>query len=403
MIYKLALDRVPKDQAQDLYRRYIAFEKQHGERDEIEDVVLNKRRGQYEEALRQNPRNYDVWFDYTRLEEAAGEHEKTREVYERAVAEAPPIKQKRYWRRYMYLWLNYAIWEETAANDVERARKVYDAAILVVPHKTFSFAKLWQLYAEFELRQLNLDKARMIYGRAIGECGKEKIFTNYSEMELRLGNIDRCRKIYAKFLETHATVAKAWNAFVDLEVSVGEIERARRLCEIAIDLEELEMPELVWKRYIDLEIEEENWDEARALFERLLEKTNHARVYIAYAQFEAKVDVEKMREVLDKGEKVFKLSDDKESRALLLDAALALEKKKGTEESVKSMEERQPKKVKRKRQLTDDAGEDAGFEEYIDYIFPEDGRAAEGKLKILQMAQAWKKAKLADGEGSATA
>ena len=38
----------------------------------------------------------------------------------------------------------------------------------------------------------------MIYGRAIGECGKEKIFANYSDMELRLGNIDRCRKIYAK-------------------------------------------------------------------------------------------------------------------------------------------------------------------------------------------------------------
>merc|ERR1719453_567286 len=86
-------------------------------------------------------------------------------------------------------------------------------------------------------------------------------------------------------------------------------------------MEDLEMPELVWKRYLDLEIDEENWDEARALFERLLEKTNHARVYIAYAQFEAKVDVEKMREVLDKGEKVFKLSDDKESRAMLLDAA----------------------------------------------------------------------------------
>merc|ERR1712078_502951 len=83
-------------------------------------------------------------------------------------------------------------------------------------------------------------------------------------MELRLGNIDRCRKIYAKFLESHPTNPKGWSKFVDLEVSVGELTRARALCEMAIGNEDLEMPELLWKRYIDLEIEEENAEGARA-------------------------------------------------------------------------------------------------------------------------------------------
>lgn len=72
-------------------------------------------------------RNYDVWFDYARLEEGAlrdlkdegatSEEEESavgrvREVYERAVAQVPPGGEKRHWRRYIFLWLDYALFEE---------------------------------------------------------------------------------------------------------------------------------------------------------------------------------------------------------------------------------------------------------------------------------------------------
>jgi len=43
-IYKYALDHLPKQQAQALYARFVTFEKQHGDRAGIEDVVLSKRR-----------------------------------------------------------------------------------------------------------------------------------------------------------------------------------------------------------------------------------------------------------------------------------------------------------------------------------------------------------------------
>lgn len=72
-------------------------------------------------------RNYDVWFDYARLEEGALKElrdegatveeldaatDRTREVYERAVAQVPPGGEKRHWRRYIFLWLDYALFEE---------------------------------------------------------------------------------------------------------------------------------------------------------------------------------------------------------------------------------------------------------------------------------------------------
>jgi crooked neck len=39
-----------------------------------------------------------------------------RETFELAVLNVPPVEEKRYWRRYIYLWYAYALFEEV---DVE--------------------------------------------------------------------------------------------------------------------------------------------------------------------------------------------------------------------------------------------------------------------------------------------
>lgn len=41
---RFALDHIPKAQAVTLYQRFVTFEKQHGDRQGIEDVVVSKRR-----------------------------------------------------------------------------------------------------------------------------------------------------------------------------------------------------------------------------------------------------------------------------------------------------------------------------------------------------------------------
>jgi crooked neck len=127
VIYKFALERIPRSKSSGLYASYSKFEKQHGTRTTLENTVLGKRRIQYEEELSHDGRNYDVWFDYARLEEEAWRDlkadgatkeevdpasQRVREVYERAVAQVPPGGEKRHWRRYIFLWLNYALFEE---------------------------------------------------------------------------------------------------------------------------------------------------------------------------------------------------------------------------------------------------------------------------------------------------
>lgn len=69
----------------------------------------------YYQEVKTNPNNYDAWFDYLRLMESESDPDSVREVYERAIANVPPAEEKRLWRRYIYLWINYALYEELIA------------------------------------------------------------------------------------------------------------------------------------------------------------------------------------------------------------------------------------------------------------------------------------------------
>ena len=51
-----------------------------------------------------------------------------------------------------------------------------------------------------------------------------------------------------------------------------------------------------------------------------------------------------------------------------------------------------PRRVKKRRKVQTEDGSDQGWEEYFDYIFPED-EAAKPNLKLLAMAKMWKKQK----------
>lgn len=39
------------------------------------------------------------------------------QVYERAISNVPPAPEKRYWQRYIYLWIKYALFEELEAGE----------------------------------------------------------------------------------------------------------------------------------------------------------------------------------------------------------------------------------------------------------------------------------------------
>jgi len=391
-IYKHALDEIPKQEAAELYREFISFEKQHGSRKGIEDVIMDKRRFQYEALVRESPTDYDVWFDYIRLEETEGDAERIRETYERAIGNVPPVAEKRYWRRYIYLWINYFLFEELVAKDMERTREVYKACVAVVPHKLFTFAKIWTMWAQFEVRQKRLAAARKVFGHAIGRCPKDRLFKEYIQLELNLGNFDRCRKLYQKYLEFAPHNVTTWIKFAELETTLNELERTRSLYELGISQELLDKPEQLWKAYIDFEISQQEHERTRVLYERLLERTSHVKVFMSFAQFESSIQqLESARDIYTRAYDLTKREELNEECVLLLEDWVRFEESLGDEhkENLESVKAKVPRKIKKKRMIQLEDGTDAGWEEYYDYIFPDDSKAASG-LKMLELAHKWK-------------
>uniref|UniRef100_A0A8D1C8U0 Crooked neck pre-mRNA splicing factor 1 n=2 Tax=Sus scrofa TaxID=9823 RepID=A0A8D1C8U0_PIG len=339
VIYKYALDRISKQEAQELFKNYTIFEKKFGDRRGIEDIIVSKRRFQYEEEVKANPHNYDAWFDYLRLVESDAEAETVREVYERAIANVPPIQEKRHWKRYIYLWVNYALYEELEAKDPERTRQVYQASLELIPHK-----------------------------------------------KVRLPLV---------FCSRHIRVLPLWLVKpFKLETILGDIERARAIYELAISQPRLDMPEVLWKSYIDFEIEQEETERTRNLYRRLLQRTQHVKVWISFAQFELSSGKEgslaKCRQIYEEANKTMRNCEEKEERLMLLESWRSFEDEFGTVSDKERVDKLMPEKVKKRRKVQADDGSDAGWEEYYDYIFPEDA-ANQPNLKLLAMAKLWKK------------
>ncbi|EJD01987.1 pre-mRNA-splicing factor CLF1 [Fomitiporia mediterranea MF3/22] len=439
VIYKFALDRLPRSKSAALYAAYTKFEKQHGTRSTLETTVVGKRRIQYEEELSHDGRNYDIWFDYARLEEGAlrslredgsSDEEleaavnRVREVYERAVAQVPPGNLKRHWRRYIFLWLDYALFEEIETKDYDRTRQIYRTALQVVPHKQFTFAKLWLMFAKFEVRRLDLPAARKLLGAAIGMCPKEKLFKGYIQLELDLREFDRVRQLYEKYIEFDPTNSSAWIQFAQFEAVLADYARVRAIYELGVSQVPLSYPENLWKAYIDFEFEQGEREKTRALYERLVQISGHVKVWRAYAEFEAapipmsqamreeeeeeeeeeekfvEGDVQLARQVFERAYKDLKSRDLKEERVVLLEGWKEFEQTHGTQADSDKVQAMMPI-VSRKRRKVDELGDT--MEEYWDMVFPDDEREANpASFKFLEMAHKWKRMQASGGSGTNT-
>lgn len=396
VIYKYAISKLQEDeitelsdsqrnQLEQIKQTYLTFEKKHGDTQHMETILLDQRRKDYEVRLEQDPFDYDGWLELAKMTEGAS----TRDVYERAVANVPPTQVKEDWKRYIYLWINYAVYEELEHKNLDRAAEVYETCLKLIPHEAFTFCKIWILLSQLHIRRHDVSSARKLLGRALGTIPhKAKLYDHYIDLELSLGEIDRCRTLYENYIKNMGSYASSWIQFALFEQTVGESERCRAIFELAVEQTVLEKPEDVWKAFIDFEITEQEYENARTLYERLLELANHhVRVWISFAQFEAKVEsMEASRNIFQRAYDHLKAENVNEERVVLLDAWVALEKDKGTADSLQSVEAKLPRRIKRKRSTA--AG---GWEEYFDYQFPDDeNAAAASNFKILEMAAKWK-------------
>ncbi|VDK31172.1 unnamed protein product [Gongylonema pulchrum] len=255
-------------------------------------------------------------------------------------------------------------------------------------------------------------------------CPRSKLFRGYIDLELQLREFDRCRILYGKFLEFAPENSSTWIKFAEMETILGDVERARAILALAVKQPALDMPEVIlsavanfsmiamavalssmlklllilafifrciafftysvmtcsyleslqvlWKAFIDFEIGQEEYHRARQLYESLLDRTNHVKVWISLAEFEMKMrNVQAAREVYERANRTL-TNKEKEAKVLLLESWMQFETKHGDEKSVAAVTRLMPKKVKKRREILNEDGVDAGWEEYFDYVFPDD-------------------------------
>lgn len=142
--------------------------------------------------------------------------------------------------------------------------------------------------------------------------------------------------------------------------------------------------------------EQEEWDNVRNLYERLLERTSHVKVWISFAKSEMNVPsdraLESARSIFHRANKNLCKCPEKEQRMMLLEAWHDFEKEYGDSESEEKVAKLLPKKVTKRRQITDEGSNQTRWEEYIDYIFPDD-ISVKPSLLLLAKAKEWAKKK----------
>ncbi|KAF6072377.1 hypothetical protein FOB64_000420 [Candida albicans] len=244
-------------------------------------------------------------------------------------------------------------------NNPVSAREIWNNCLKVIPHKSFTFAKVWIGYSEFELRNSEdgLAKARKILGRAIGQTSinkpKIKIFKYYIDLEKKLGDWNRVRLLFQKWLEvsllTTSSSELVIEKYVEFESSIEEYDRYPK----------------IYRALLDKDPNTHNWI-SFALFESSIPSAEQLEEYLQgdNEEFEATVDesqIESTRNIFEEAMTYFKDKDDKESRLVIIEAWRDFEEVNGSDEK------------------------------YIDYIFPDDeSKKLPGKMsKFLANAKKW--------------
>lgn len=429
-IYKFALTKFIGDANTELDRSYTSFEKQHGDREALDEMLISKKREALETMLKENPTDYDAWFDLIQLEDETSPSVRIREVYERAVQTTPPFASKAAWSLYIYLWLGYAAWTELSQSDLPGALDIYKRCIDSIPnkHRSFSFGKIWVYYAHAELRNKDVAAARRIFGAGLGVLPqKKKLYREYIEMERALGEMDRVREIFEVWLSRNPTNGSAFLEFAELELELGETERARHILELASEIPGLDDEKTVWKKlaevtastgddemavrrfevYLLSRPEKLVWESYIVLLKELGSPTSGLRRVFEKATRSLKdaalsnssYDESAREDALEIGEKWLKWEEDiartqgdEIGQVEKVKKTIAKRVKRTRNVSVADGEEtRASKRVKQQSNASVDGGEETRAEEYWRIVFPEENVSA-GLVsnKLLDAARRWK-------------
>lgn len=392
-LFEFAFGRLKGEHSAKLRLEFAKFQAKHGKEKDVVKTVLAKRRPKYREKVDRDPRDYDGWFALAQLEEEAEDWREAQRVLVEGQGHLPERLDKASWKRYVWLFRAQAILEETQLGDKTAAVATLERCLKVIPHKMFTFGKVWIETAKIHLRIGDLKATRMFLGRAIGVTGASAVYAFYIDLESRLGNFDRCRTLHEKRIEADPSQSVNWISYCDMEAGIGEVDRARSVITKSLEVGLVDQPEHLWKAAIDLEVEHGQPRDVLKLYNSLLEKSRHVKVYLSLGLYCVSQEmVGRMREVFGEADALFKVERMNEERAAIINNWFECEVQLGDQVWVEKVRQKLPKKIKKQRVVPGPAGSFVGdlqYEEYVDYVFNDEGTKA-GVSGLQRLAQNWK-------------
>ena len=372
-LFEFGLKNLPDANSDRLKSEFVRFKAKFGKENDISEIVFEKRRRIYRAKLEQNNRDFESWMSLAMLEQEANNFENMFSVLTQSHQFQPQSTHKGDWKKYVFMFLVHAGLVEEIESNSGRSIAILEECIQLIPHKNFSFSKVWIELAKIYIRRDDIQAARLVLGRAIGNHPSLKVFQFYLEIESKLGNFDRCRKLHERNIELNPNSSDNWIAYFNLEVEIGEYERARKIIRQTLDLSFLDNLELVWKTAIDFEIGQQNDLEVAHLYNTLLERTKHVKVFVSFALFYfSNSQFDKMRSTFEEAEVLYRKEKMNEERAIVVDNWFNCELQIGEKEHIQNVQSKLPKKIKKQRVLGEGDSiydNDVQIEEYIEYVF----------------------------------
>ncbi|KAK6271516.1 hypothetical protein POUND7_008614 [Theobroma cacao] len=292
----------------------------------------------FEDEISRESWNIGAWINYAKWRESLKDFMGARIVWHRAMK----VNDQN-----CSLWLNYAKFE-MKNKFFNHTRDVWNRAVTVLPHVDV----LWHKYIHMEEMLGNIGRARQIFERWMSWMPNQRVWLSYIDFELRCNEVVYACLIYERFIECHPKVG-AWITYAKFEMRNGEIVRARNVYEQAT--------------------------------EKLADEEDVEPLFIAFAEFE-----EQCKET-ERARRIYKSALDhipKGRAENLYGKFVAFEKQYGDKEGIEDA-------IGGKNPLNYDGGA-VSYEEYIDYVFPEEKQSM--NLKILEAAFKWKKHRISSDE-----
>ncbi|TPX51699.1 hypothetical protein SeLEV6574_g00138 [Synchytrium endobioticum] len=233
-----------------------------------------------------------LWEHFVDMEEALGTVESTRAVYDRMIELriATPqtiINYAIFLEEHKFFEESYKIYERGVAlfnypiafeiwnlyldkfvkrysgSKLERARDLFEQALANVPANQAN--TLYIAYAKLEEDYGLARHAMRIYNRAtsaVADADKKSMFELYIAKATSYFGLTSTREIYEKAIEVlpDAQARDMGLRFAELEVTLGEVDRARAVLSYVSQFCDPRMDDVFWKRWHDFEVKHGNED-----------------------------------------------------------------------------------------------------------------------------------------------